>query len=147
MNVLVELIAFAVAIGVLVVVHEYGHYRVARWCGVKVLRFSIGFGAPVARWVSKKTGTEWTLSALPLGGYVKMLDERDPGDGIRADELPHAFNRQPVGKRIAIAAAGPVANFLLAIALFSAVFATGVTEPAAIVAPPAAGTPAAVAGF
>ncbi|OMT86321.1 RIP metalloprotease RseP [Burkholderia pseudomallei] len=147
MNVLVELIAFAVAIGVLVVVHEYGHYRVARWCGVKVLRFSIGFGAPVARWVSKKTGTEWTLSALPLGGYVKMLDERDPGDGIRADELPHAFNRQPVGKRIAIVAAGPVANFLLAIALFSAVFATGVTEPAAIVAPPAAGTPAAVAGF
>ncbi|KVN01745.1 MULTISPECIES: RIP metalloprotease RseP [unclassified Burkholderia] len=147
MNVLVELVAFAVAIGVLVVVHEYGHYRVARWCGVKVLRFSIGFGAPVARWVSKRTGTEWTLSALPLGGYVKMLDERDPGDGIRANELPHAFNRQPVGKRIAIVAAGPIANFLLAIALFSAVFATGVTEPAAIVAPPAAGTPAAVAGF
>ncbi|AOJ01588.1 MULTISPECIES: RIP metalloprotease RseP [Burkholderia] len=147
MNVLVELIAFAVAIGVLVVVHEYGHYRVARWCGVKVLRFSIGFGAPVARWVSKKTGTEWTLSALPLGGYVKMLDERDPGDGIRADELPRAFNRQSVGKRIAIVAAGPIANFLLAIALFSLVFATGVTEPAAIVAPPAAGTPAAVAGL
>lgn len=127
MNVLVELIAFAVAIGVLVVVHEYGHYRVARWCGVKVLRFSIGFGAPVARWVSKKTGTEWTLSALPLGGYVKMLDERDPGDGIRASELPLAFNRQPVGKRIAIVAAGPIANFLLAIVLFSAVFATGET--------------------
>ncbi|KVE27396.1 RIP metalloprotease RseP [Burkholderia singularis] len=147
MNVLVELLAFAVAIGVLVVVHEYGHYRVARWCGVKVLRFSIGFGAPVARWVSKKTGTEWTLSALPLGGYVKMLDERDPGDGIRAHELPHAFNRQSVGKRIAIVAAGPVANFLLAIVLFALVFATGVTEPAAVVAPPAAGTSAALAGF
>ncbi|MDW9244124.1 RIP metalloprotease RseP [Burkholderia cepacia] len=147
MNVLVELIAFAVAIGVLVVVHEYGHYRVARWCGVKVLRFSIGFGQPVARWVSRRTGTEWTLSALPLGGYVKMLDERDPGPGIPPEELGQAFNRQSVYKRIAIVAAGPIANFLLAICLFSVVFATGVTEPAAIVAPPAAGTAAARAGF
>ncbi|PCE24200.1 RIP metalloprotease RseP [Burkholderia ubonensis] len=147
MNVLVELIAFAVAIGVLVVVHEYGHYRVARWCGVKVLRFSIGFGQPVARWVSKKTGTEWTLSALPLGGYVKMLDEREPGPGVKPEELGQAFNRQSVGKRIAIVAAGPIANFLLAILLFSVVFASGVTEPAAIIAPPAAGTAAARAGF
>ncbi|KVH79958.1 RIP metalloprotease RseP [Burkholderia ubonensis] len=147
MNVLVELVAFAVAIGVLVVVHEYGHYRVARWCGVKVLRFSIGFGQPVARWVSKKTGTEWTLSALPLGGYVKMLDEREPGPGVKPEELGQAFNRQSVGKRIAIVAAGPIANFLLAILLFSVVFASGVTEPAAIVAPPAAGTVAARAGF
>ncbi|RQS73885.1 RIP metalloprotease RseP [Burkholderia sp. Bp8963] len=147
MNVLVELIAFAVAIGVLVVVHEYGHYRVARWCGVKVLRFSIGFGQPVARWVSRRTGTEWTLSALPLGGYVKMLDERDPGPGVKPEELGQAFNRQSVGKRIAIVVAGPIANFLLAIALFSVVFATGVTEPAAIIAPPAAGTVAARAGF
>ncbi len=147
MNVLVELIAFAVAIGVLVVVHEYGHYRVARWCGVKVLRFSIGFGQPIARWVSKKTGTEWTLAALPLGGYVKMLDEREPGPGVKPEELGQAFNRQSVGKRIAIVAAGPIANFLLAIVLFSVVFATGVTEPAAIIAPPAAGTVAARAGF
>ncbi|KUZ66998.1 RIP metalloprotease RseP [Burkholderia ubonensis] len=147
MNVLVELIAFAVAIGVLVVVHEYGHYRVARWCGVKVLRFSIGFGQPVARWVSKKTGTEWTLSALPLGGYVKMLDEREPGPGVKPEELGQAFNRQSVGKRIAIVAAGPIANFLLAIVLFSVVFASGVIEPAAIIAPPAAGTVAARAGF
>ena len=147
MNVLVELIAFAVAIGVLVVVHEYGHYRVARWCGVKVLRFSIGFGQPIARWVSKKTGTEWTLAALPLGGYVKMLDEREPGPGVKPEELGQAFNRQSVGKRIAIVAAGPIANFLLAIVLFAVVFATGVTEPAAIIAPPAAGTVAARAGF
>ncbi|WP_179405233.1 RIP metalloprotease RseP [Burkholderia guangdongensis] len=147
MNVLVELIAFAVAIGVLVVVHEYGHYRVARWCGVKVLRFSIGFGQPVARWVSKRTGTEWTLSALPLGGYVKMLDERDPGPGVNPEDLAHAFNRQSVAKRIAIVAAGPIANFLLAIVLFSIVFASGVSEPAAIVAPPAAGTVAARAGL
>ncbi|KAB0635019.1 RIP metalloprotease RseP [Burkholderia latens] len=147
MNVLVELIAFAVAIGVLVVVHEYGHYRVARWCGVKVLRFSIGFGQPVARWVSRRTGTEWTLSALPLGGYVKMLDEREPGPGVKPEELDQAFNRQSVFKRIAIVAAGPIANFLLAIVLFSIVFATGVTEPAAVLAPPAAGTVAARAGF
>ncbi|RKU03308.1 RIP metalloprotease RseP [Burkholderia sp. Nafp2/4-1b] len=147
MNVLVELIAFAVAIGVLVVVHEYGHYRVARWCGVKVLRFSIGFGQPVARWVSRRTGTEWTLSALPLGGYVKMLDEREPGPGVKPEELDQAFNRQSVYKRIAIVAAGPIANFLLAIVLFSVVFATGVTEPAAVLAPPAAGTAAARAGF
>ncbi|RQZ17679.1 RIP metalloprotease RseP [Burkholderia sp. Bp9031] len=147
MNVLVELIAFAVAIGVLVVVHEYGHYRVARWCGVKVLRFSIGFGQPVARWVSRRTGTEWTLSALPLGGYVKMLDEREPGPGVKPEELGQAFNRQSVFKRIAIVAAGPIANFLLAIVLFSAVFATGVTELAAVLAPPAAGTAAARAGF
>jgi regulator of sigma E protease len=147
MNLLIELVAFAVAIGVLVVVHEYGHYSVARLCGVKVLRFSIGFGKPLVQWVSKKTGTEWTISALPLGGYVKMLDEREEGASIPADELPRAFNRQSVGKRIAIVAAGPLANFLLAIVLFAAVFAGGVTEPAAIVAAPAPNTPAAQAGF
>jgi regulator of sigma E protease len=147
MNLLIEVLAFAVAIGVLVVVHEYGHYSVARWCGVKVLRFSIGFGKPLAQWVSPKTGTEWTIAALPLGGYVKMLDERETDARIPADQLPHAFNRQHVAKRFAIVAAGPVANFILAIVLFAAVFATGVSEPAAIVATPAANTPAALAGF
>ncbi|BCF88212.1 MULTISPECIES: RIP metalloprotease RseP [Paraburkholderia] len=147
MNLLIELVAFAVAIGVLVVVHEYGHYSIARLCGVKVLRFSIGFGKPLARWVSKKTGTEWTIAALPLGGYVKMLDEREEGAPIDPADLPRAFNRQSVGKRIAIVAAGPIANFILAIVLFAAVFATGVTEPAAIVAAPAADTAAARAGF
>jgi len=147
MNLLIELVAFAVAIGVLVVVHEYGHYSVARMCGVKVLRFSIGFGKPLVQWVSKKTGTEWTIAALPLGGYVKMLDEREEGATISAEELPHAFNQQSVAKRFAIVVAGPVANFLLAIVLFAAVFASGVTEPSAIVAAPAANTPAARAGF
>jgi regulator of sigma E protease len=147
MNVLIEIASFIVAIGVLVVVHEYGHYRIARLCGVKVLRFSIGFGKPLWQRVSKKTGTEWTIAALPLGGYVKMLDERDPGPGIAPADLPYAFNRQSVGKRIAIVIAGPVANFLLAIALFAAVFATGITEPAAIVAAPPAGSVAAKAGF
>ena len=147
MNLLIELAAFAVAIGVLVVVHEYGHYSVARLCGVKVLRFSIGFGKPLVQWVSKKTGTEWTIAALPLGGYVKMLDEREEGATIPAEELPYAFNRQSVVKRFAIVLAGPVANFLLAIVLFAVVFASGVTEPAAVVAAPAANTPAARAGF
>ncbi|RDK02519.1 RIP metalloprotease RseP [Paraburkholderia lacunae] len=147
MNLLIELLAFAVAIGVLVVVHEYGHYSVARLCGVRVLRFSIGFGKPLFQWVSPKTGTEWTIAALPLGGYVKMLDERETGAPIAAEALPYAFNRQSVWSRIAIVAAGPVANFLLAIVLFALVFATGVTEPAAVVAAPAPNTPAALAGF
>ncbi|HZZ13387.1 MAG TPA: RIP metalloprotease RseP [Paraburkholderia sp.] len=148
MNLLIELLAFAVAIGVLVVVHEYGHYSVARLCGVKVLRFSIGFGKPLFQHISPKTGTEWTIAALPLGGYVKMLDEREtPDTPIPADDLPRAFNRQSVWRRFAIVAAGPVANFLLAIVLFALVFATGVTEPAAILAVPAPNTPAATAGF
>ncbi|MEX3581640.1 MAG: RIP metalloprotease RseP [Burkholderia sp.] len=148
MNVLIELVAFAVAIGALVVVHEYGHYSIARLCGVKVLRFSIGFGTVLMRHTSRRTGAEWTLSVLPLGGYVKMLNERDPGlEGIAPADLPQAFNRQSVWKRIAIVAAGPIANFLLAILLFSTVFATGVTEPAVVVAAPAADTVAARAGF
>jgi regulator of sigma E protease len=147
MNLLIELLAFVVAIGVLVVVHEYGHYSVARLCGVKVLRFSIGFGKPLVQWVSPKTGTEWTIAALPLGGYVKMLDEREAGAPISPEALPHAFNRQHVAKRFAIVAAGPVANFILAIVLFAAVFATGVSEPAAIVAAPAPNTAAALAGL
>ncbi|MBU6489306.1 MAG: RIP metalloprotease RseP [Burkholderiales bacterium] len=147
MNLLIEVAAFAVAIGVLVVVHEYGHYSVARLCGVKVLRFSIGFGRPLASWVGRKSGTEWTISALPLGGYVKMLDERDPGPGILPADLPYAFNRQHVAKRIAIVLAGPLANFLLAVALFSIVFATGVVEPVARLATPPAGSVAARAGF
>jgi regulator of sigma E protease len=147
MNLLTEVLAFIVAIGVLVVVHEYGHYSVARLCGVKVLRFSIGFGKPLAQWVSRKTGTQWTIAMLPLGGYVKMLDEREEGARIPDDELRYAFNRQSVAKRFAIVAAGPIANFLLAIVLFAAVFATGVREPSAVVAAPATNTAAARAGF
>ncbi|QIE23433.1 Regulator of sigma-E protease RseP [Caballeronia sp. SBC1] len=147
MNFLTEIVAFVVAIGVLVVVHEFGHYSVARLCGVKVLRFSVGFGKPLVKWVSKSTGTEWTIAALPLGGYVKMLDEREAEATIPEADLPRAFNRQPVIKRIAIVAAGPVANFILAILLFAGVFAGGVSEPAAILAAPAPGTVAAKAGF
>jgi regulator of sigma E protease len=146
MNFLIEIAAFVVAIGVLVVVHEFGHYSVARLCGVKVLRFSVGFGKPLATWVSK-SGTEWTIAALPLGGYVKMLDEREAEAAIPDADLPYAFNRQSVWKRIAIVAAGPVFNFILAILLFAGVFAAGVSEPAAILAAPAVNTVAAKAGF
>ncbi|WP_118179119.1 RIP metalloprotease RseP [Paraburkholderia phosphatilytica] len=147
MDLLTELLAFAVAIGVLVVVHEYGHYSVARLCGVKVLRFSIGFGKPLFQRVSRKTGTEWTIAALPLGGYVKMLDERDPDAVIAPEDLPYAFTRKSVAQRFAIVAAGPIANFLLAILLFAIVYASGVSEPVATVAAPASNTVASRAGF
>jgi len=144
-------IAFIVALCILIFVHEMGHYLAARACGVKVLRFSIGFGRPLARWVSKgRDRTEWTLAAIPLGGYVKMLDERerDPETDppIDAAELPRAFNRQPVGKRFIIVAAGPLANFALAIALYLVLFAGGMREPAPVLATPTAGTVAAQAG-
>jgi regulator of sigma E protease len=147
MNFLTALAAFAVAIGILVVIHELGHYTVARWCGVRVLKFSIGFGHALFSWTSPKTGTEWTLSALPLGGFVKMLDERESEEPIAAALLPYAFNRQSVGKRMAIVAAGPVANFLLAIVLFAALAMAGEVEPIAQLGAPVAGSLAARAGF
>jgi len=146
MNLLSAVLAFALAIGILVVVHEYGHYSVARWCGVKVLKFSIGFGQPLYTWTSPRTGTEWTLASLPLGGYVKMLDERESDEPIAAEDLPFAFNRQSLGKRAAIVAAGPIANFLLAIVLFAATYMAGVSEPLAILGTPTAGSVAAQAG-
>jgi regulator of sigma E protease len=144
-------IAFVVALCILIFVHEMGHYMAARACGVKVLRFSIGFGRPLARWVSKgRDRTEWTLAAIPLGGYVKMLDERerDPETDPQIDpaDLPRAFNRQPVGKRFVIVAAGPLANFALAIALYLVLFAGGMREPVPVLAAPAASTAAAQAG-
>ncbi|EKZ95651.1 zinc metallopeptidase [Cupriavidus sp. HMR-1] len=144
-------VAFVVALCILIFVHEMGHYLAARACGVKVLRFSIGFGRPLARWVGKgRDKTEWTLAAIPLGGYVKMLDERerDPETDPPIDpaELPRAFNRQPVGKRFVIVAAGPLANFLLAVVLYVVLFAGGMREPVPVVAAPAAGTLAAQAG-
>ncbi|RKP54659.1 RIP metalloprotease RseP [Pararobbsia silviterrae] len=146
MTFLTAVLAFAVAIGILVVAHEYGHYAVARLCGVKVLRFSIGFGKPIATWRGK-SGTEWSIGPLPLGGYVKMLDERESDEPIPAEDLPHAFNRKSVARRFAIVAAGPIANFLLAIVLFAGLYATGVSEPVPMLGVPAAGTVAARAGF
>lgn len=138
---LFTLLAFAIALGLLITFHELGHYWVARRCGVKVLRFSVGFG----RVLLKKTdrhGTEWALSAIPLGGYVKMLDEPQPDDDASAGQ---AFNRQPVSKRFAIVAAGPLANLLLAAVLYAALNMIGTQEPVAILAEPATGTPAAQA--
>lgn len=132
------LIAFAIVLGVLIIaVHEFGHYIVARWCGVKVLRFSIGFG-PVL-W-QKKLGhdaTEWAISAFPLGGYVKMLDERE-GE-VPGAELHRAFNRQSVGRRSLIVAAG-LANFALAVVLYWVVFIHGTNELLPILGTPPEGS-------
>lgn len=144
-DIIQKLLAFIVTLGVLVVFHELGHYLVARLAGVKVLRFSVGFGRPV--WTRRfgPDRTEWALSAIPLGGYVKMADEREgevaPGD------LPRAFNRQSVWRRIAIVAAGPIANLLLAVLLFAGIFVAGVPGQRPILAPPPASSPAAQAGF
>lgn len=144
MEILQKLLAFLVVLSVLVVFHELGHYLVARWCGVKVLRFSVGFGRVI--W-SRRFGadrTEWAISAIPLGGYVKMADEQE--DGVPAADLPRAFNRQSVWRRIAIVAAGPVANLLLAVVLLTITFMVGVPGQRAILAEPRTGTPAAIAG-
>jgi regulator of sigma E protease len=145
MGLLHTLAAFVVALGSLIVVHEFGHFIVARACGVKVLRFSLGFGRALLtrRW--GRDGTEWVLSAIPLGGYVKMLDERE--GPVAAAELPRAFNRQPVWKRIVIVLAGPVANFLLAILLYWGLFLHGVPEVRPVVGRVVAGSPAAAATF
>ncbi|MBO9535689.1 RIP metalloprotease RseP [Herbaspirillum sp.] len=130
MTLLHTLIAFFVALGTLVVVHELGHYLVARWCGVKVLRFSVGMGRIVWSRRFGRDQTEWALSILPLGGYVKMLDAREQDlDGIPEEDLKREFTRQSVWRRIAIVAAGPAANFLLAILLFAGLYMHGVPEP------------------
>jgi regulator of sigma E protease len=132
MKLIYTVLAFLLALGPLIVFHELGHYVVARLCGVKVLRFSVGMGKVI--W-SRRFGpdqTEWALSALPIGGYVKMLDKRDPSTAPANDaELAREFTSQTALKRMAIVAAGPLANFLLAIILFAALFMHGVEEPAA----------------
>ena len=145
MDILQKLVAFLVVLSVLVVIHELGHYWVARWCGVKVLRFSVGFGRVL--W-SRRYGpdrTEWAVSAVQLGGYVKMADERE-GE-LAAVDLPRAFNRQSVGKRIAIVAAGPIANLVLAVLLFAGTFVAGIPGQRALVGAPPPDTPAAQAGI
>ncbi|OSI17947.1 RIP metalloprotease RseP [Neisseria dentiae] len=116
--------AFIVAILILVSLHEFGHYIVARWCGVKVLRFSVGFGKPFLK--KKRGDTEWCLAPIPLGGYVKMVDTRE-GNVAEAD-LPYAFDKQHPAKRIAIVAAGPLTNLVLAVLLFGLSFSMGITE-------------------
>ncbi|QKH39265.1 RIP metalloprotease RseP [Achromobacter pestifer] len=141
---LFTLLAFAVALGTLIIFHELGHYWVARLCGVKVLRFSVGFGKVILRRTDRH-GTEWAVSALPLGGYVKMQD--DPPAGASPAEIAGAFNSKPVGQRIAIVAAGPIFNLILAVFLYAGLNMAGTEEPVAVIAQPAAGTPAARAGL
>ncbi|MGZ8228804.1 MAG: RIP metalloprotease RseP [Burkholderiales bacterium] len=138
-------VAFIVTLGLLIVIHELGHYWVARLCNVKVLRFSLGFGKPL--W-SRRLGrdeTEWAVAAFPLGGYVKMLDERE--GPVNAHELDRAFNRQSVGRRFAIVLAGPLANFLLAIVLYWVLFMHGVPGLKPIIGPVPEASAAAAAGF
>lgn len=145
MNLLITLLAFIVALGLLIVVHELGHYLVARLCNVKVLRFSVGFGAPLWRKALGRDRTEWVIAAFPLGGYVKMADERE--GRVAPEDLPRAFNRQSVYRRFAIVIAGPTANFLLAILFYWILFLHGVPGLKPVIGSVAPDTPAARAGF
>lgn len=141
---LISLLALIVTLGVLITVHEFGHFWVARRLGVRVLRFSIGFGKPL--WQRRgQDGTEYVIAALPLGGYVKMLDERE-GE-VPPAELPRAFNRQPVGSRIAIVLAGPLCNFLFAIVAYSLMFMIGVPGVKPLLDDPKPASLAAAGGF
>jgi regulator of sigma E protease len=145
MSFLNTVVAFIVALGVLIVVHEYGHYIVARLCGVKVLRFSVGFGRTL---LVKRTGrdqTEWVIAAVPFGGYVKMLDERE--GPVEAHEVHRAFNRQSVWKRIAIVIAGPFFNFVFAVLVYAGLFMYGLPEARPVLAAPPPATLAASAGI
>ncbi|MDO9385996.1 MAG: RIP metalloprotease RseP [Thiobacillus sp.] len=145
MSVLTTILWFLIAIGILVVVHEFGHYLAARLAGVKVLRFSVGFGKPLLSRRFGRDRTEWVLSALPFGGYVKMLDERE-GE-VPAAEAHRSFNRATVWRRFGIVAAGPIANFLLAIVFYWALFLHGLPAMKPMIGEPPAGTPAAQAGL
>jgi len=145
MSMLYTVLWFLVAIGILVVVHEFGHYLAARLAGVKVLRFSVGFGKPLLSRRFGRDQTEWTLSALPIGGYVKMLDERE-GE-VPAAEAHRSFNRATVWRRFGIVAAGPIANFLLAIVFYWALFLHGLPAMKPMIGEPPVGTPAAQAGL
>jgi regulator of sigma E protease len=148
LHTLQTLLAFFVALGTLIIIHELGHYLVARWCGVKVLRFSVGMGKVI---FSRRFGpdqTEWAVSILPLGGYVKMLDAREQDAGkLAPQDLEREFTHQSVWRRIAIVAAGPLANFLLAIFLFAGLYMHGVEEPASKIGAPQQTTPAYAAGL
>jgi regulator of sigma E protease len=142
---IVTVLAFVLTLGLLIVIHEYGHYRVAVACGVKVLRFSVGFGRVIWRRQASADSTEFVICALPLGGYVRMLDERE--GAVRAADLHAAFNRKPLLQRTAIVAAGPAANLLLAILLYAGAHWIGIDEPKAVLAPPTAGSLAERAGL
>lgn len=137
-----SLFFFVIALAILIAIHEFGHFWVARRCGVKVLKFSIGFGKPIWQ-KTASNGTQYILAAIPLGGYVKMLDERE-GD-VPVEQLDQAFNRQSLGKRTAIVAAGPIANLLFAIVAYWLVFISGIPGIKPIVDEVEVGSPAAFA--
>ncbi|MBH2038151.1 MAG: sigma E protease regulator RseP [Pseudomonadales bacterium] len=144
MSALYMIVGTLVALGVLVTFHEFGHFWVARRCGVKVLRFSVGFGMPLLRWHDKQ-GTEFVVAAIPLGGYVKMLDERE-GE-VPADQLDQSFNRKTVRQRIAIVSAGPIANFLLAMFFFWVLAMLGSDQVRPVIGGVESGSIAAKAGL
>ncbi len=142
---IITVLAFIFTLGVLIVIHEYGHYRVAVACGVKVLRFSVGFGRVILRRQATPDSTEFVLCALPLGGYVKMLDERE--GAVAASDLGRSFNRKPLWQRTVIVAAGPAANLLLAVLLYAAAHWIGIDEPKAVLGPPTVASVAERAGL
>ncbi|MDI1309383.1 MAG: RIP metalloprotease RseP [Methylotenera sp.] len=149
-------LTFLLTMSILVTVHEYGHYQMAKWCGVRIIKFSVGFGKPLWTKPFGKDKTEFVIAAIPLGGYVKMLDEREmaaestlesPAINYSEAELKHAFNRQSVAKRIAIVLAGPMANLLLAISLYWILFMMGIVGIKPTLGEVIAESPAAVAKF
>lgn len=149
MSILHNIFFFLVAIAVLVAFHEYGHYWVARKLGVKVLKFSIGFGKPLLSWKKNRGGDiiEYVIAVIPLGGYVKMLDEREADVDVDESDRARAFNNQRLLTRVAIVAAGPAFNFILAVILYWVVFVSGVTVERALLDAPEAGSQAEMAGF
>ena len=136
MQALITLAAFLVTLGVLVSFHEFGHFLAARLCGVRVLRFAVGFGKPLFTYVANNK-TEWVLASIPLGGYVKLLDGRDRQQTITAADQLEAFDYKPLWQRSLIVAAGPFANFFLAVVLFAVIYVSGAPQlPAILKAPP-----------
>ena len=136
MQALITLVSFLLTLGILVSFHEFGHFLAARLCGVRVLRFSLGFGKPLFTYVARNR-TEWVVAAIPLGGYVKLLDGRDSGQLIPESEKSEAFDTKPLWQRSLIVVAGPLANLILAISLFAAIYMSGVAQlPARLDAPP-----------
>ena len=144
MEFLQNTLALIVTLGILISIHEYGHFAVARLMGIKVLRFSIGFGSPLLKWTDKH-GTEFVIAGIPLGGYVRMLDERE--GTVPVDQLPFAFNRKSVIQRIAVVAAGPLVNLMFAVVIYWALFVLGVTHAIPIIGEVVPDSPAAEAGL
>jgi regulator of sigma E protease len=142
---MIYVVAFIVTVGILVVIHEFGHYLVARWLDVKILRFSVGFGRPIWMKRAGRDQTEWAIARIPLGGYVKMADERE-GE-VSAEDLPRAFNRKPAWARILIVLAGPAANFLFAIVAYWVLFVAGMPGLKPVLGDSVPNTPAAAAGL